>query len=322
MKKNLECIDAGGEYCPCYLAETNNCITCSILQGKDFCDCNWRGTCIYQEYVWNGNKKKTPRQSIPVNVVSKTKINKNSYLLKLEVSKTLARYLKQPGSYVFLRNIECLHYFDLPMSILDVNDVDGYIYIAYQVVGSKTKQLNLLKDKLLLRGPYFNGILGFKNLKTLKNSECLLICRGIAQAPCVPVIKYLIRNNNNITLLLDKGKVNEPFIKNFIKDLNINIIEENVMSTSCQNLINIMLKNNSYDFLFLAGSDIVQQKIINIVDELKINPLISATNNNEICCGEGICGACSKRLKDGTVVKTCKTQIDVRESIKRRVNLD
>ncbi|NFG18899.1 sulfide/dihydroorotate dehydrogenase-like FAD/NAD-binding protein, partial [Clostridium botulinum] len=43
-----DCIDAGSEYCPCHLAETGDCILCSQLSGKKFCDCiNWKGVCIY-----------------------------------------------------------------------------------------------------------------------------------------------------------------------------------------------------------------------------------------------------------------------------------
>ena len=32
------CIDAGSENCPCLLAASGDCITCSRLQGKDCCD--------------------------------------------------------------------------------------------------------------------------------------------------------------------------------------------------------------------------------------------------------------------------------------------
>ncbi|WDV47909.1 sulfide/dihydroorotate dehydrogenase-like FAD/NAD-binding protein [Clostridiaceae bacterium M8S5] len=322
MKKIFKCIDAGGEYCPCFLAETDNCITCSMLQGKGFCDCNWCGSCIYQNYVWNGNKKKTPRESVLADIVEKKLIHNGCYQLKIKVSKTLARYLKHPGAYVFIRNIDCEHYFDLPMSVLDVDDTSGYIYIAYQIVGSKTKQLYLADNKLLLRGPYLNGLLGLKNIKVLRNNNCFIVCRGIAQAPSVLLIKYLLKKENNVTVLIDSGNVKEPFIKELIGDYNLNIIEENIMSITGKQLFSHVLTQNKIDFLFLGGSDYMQKTLIDIVDELKVNPLLSATNNHEICCGEGICGACSKRLEDGSIVKTCKTQISVRENIKRRVNLE
>lgn len=42
----IDCIDAGTEFCPCHLAEEGECILCSQLHGKCFCDCvNWKGVC-------------------------------------------------------------------------------------------------------------------------------------------------------------------------------------------------------------------------------------------------------------------------------------
>lgn len=322
MKKFFKCIDAGGEYCPCYLAETNDCITCSILQGKNFCDCNWNGTCIYQEYVWNGNKMKTPRKSIEVDIVEKVKISENCYQLKFKVTKTLARQLKQPGSYVFLRNLGTEQYFDLPMSIMDVDENSGYIWIAYQIVGSKTKRLDLAKDKILLRGPYYNGLIGQKSLKPLYQDHCLIVCKGIAQAPSALLVKYLLKKHCFVTILIDKGKVNKVFIKDIIKNDNVNIVEDSIMSDSGKYLIKSMLSDCKFKFVFLGGSDPLQHRIIDIIDELKVNPLLASTNNNEICCGEGVCGACSKRLKEGGTVKTCKTQLSVRENIRRRVIIE
>jgi len=139
LKEPYECIDVGSDYCPCYLAETNDCITCSILQGESFCNCNWRGVCVYHEYTCNGNEKKSTRKHFNCEVLEKTKLNENSYIMKLKVSKTLARELREPGAYIFLRGGNLPQYFDLPMSIMDSNVLEGYITVAYQVFGTKTK---------------------------------------------------------------------------------------------------------------------------------------------------------------------------------------
>ena len=37
-----KCVDTGSENCPCELAVTGDCLTCSRLQGKDSCDCDWK----------------------------------------------------------------------------------------------------------------------------------------------------------------------------------------------------------------------------------------------------------------------------------------
>ncbi|MTI70224.1 MAG: sulfide/dihydroorotate dehydrogenase-like FAD/NAD-binding protein [Firmicutes bacterium] len=322
MKKRLQCVDAGSEYCPCYLAETNDCITCSILQGKDFCDCNWRGTCIYQEYVWNGNKRKESRDYLKCKIESTTQISNNSFILKIKVTKTLARLLKEPGSYVFLRGINLPQHFDMPMSVLDADDIKGYIKIAYQILGPKTKRLNMSQNEVMVKGPYWNGLLGVKNIKVTKNSNCLLIARGIAQAPISLLAKKLLKRNNKITFILDEGNLKSNFIEKELKNYDIKIIKKDLMKEENNKFIKKQLLNNNYQLISIGGSDLLQSYIIKIIDDFKLNADIVVTNNNEICCGEGVCGACTTYLEDGTPVKTCKTQLEARKTIERRIHID
>lgn len=322
MKKRQECVDAGSEYCPCYLAETNNCITCSQLQGKEFCDCNWRGVCVYQEFVMNRNKIKQQRDYYNAKIEDNLQIGKDSYLLKLKVTKTLARELKEPGSYIFLRDKRLPQYFDVPMSIMQSDTSNGVITITYKAIGTKTKSLKNCKDDILIKGPYWNGIYGLSNLKKVRYRNCLVVARGISQSPSLLAIEKLVKNNNRVTLVVDKGNVGEIFIYNLIKDMNINIHKEDLTGEKGKNLIRHILLNEDISLIYSAGSDLLHMDIIKIIDELALDPYLVVTNNNELCCGEGVCGGCTIRLKDGTRIKPCKTQIDSRQIIERRVLLD
>lgn len=319
MKPRLECIDSGSEYCPCYLAETGDCMTCSLLQGEETCNCNWRGICIYNEYVMNRNKSKEKRKNQDAEVVTIEKINDHAYILKIKTTKTLARQLKEPGAYIFLRGKNLPEYFNAPMSIMDVDEDRGYIYVGYQVLGTKTEQIESNIKQLTLRGPYWNGLYGMRNLKKTKGKNCLVVARGIAQAPAILVLKKLVKNENNVTFIVDKGAIKKVFVKDIIDKLNINIIEEDVNSDKGKKLIENVLKNKNIDLVYSGGSDLLHKSIVDIVDKLNINPYIVITNNNEICCGEGVCGGCTIRLANGVRVKTCKTQLEAREVIERRI---
>lgn len=322
MQKRQICIDVGSEYCPCYLAETNNCITCSQLQGKEFCDCNWKGVCVYQELLMNGSKIRQQRDYYSSTVKEISEIGKGSYLLKLQVTRTLARQLKEPGAYVFLRDKKLPQYFDVPMSIMQSDAINGEITIAFKAVGAKTNSLLKCEDEVLVKGPYWNGIYGLSNLKSVKEKKCLAIARGISQAPALLAIEKLVKNKNKVMLILDRGSIGELFISDFIKEMNIDIYEEDLMSEKGIALIKNLLLNEEIALVYSAGSDLVHMKVINILDELQLDPYLAVTNNTEICCGEGICGGCTIRLKDGTKAKACKTQIDSRKIIERRVLLD
>jgi len=319
MRPILECVDAGSEFCPCYLAETGDCITCSHLQGKDFCDCNWRGVCIYQEYVMNGNKSKMSRSGFRSKIIEKERLSENCTILKLKVTITLARQLREPGAYIFLRDTNLPQYFDVPMSIMDTDDLNGYIYIAYQILGSKTKKLEEASEELLVRGPYWNAVYGLRYIKATKDSNCLIVTRGIAQAPSVLVAKKLIQNNNKVTMIVDKGKVGEVFIKDHIKELDLDVIEENLMDETGRFQLKNLIKSENYKLIYSGGSDLLHSTVIETIDNVGLKPYIVATNNSEICCGEGICGGCSTRLENGVIVKACKTQLDVRKAVERRM---
>jgi NAD(P)H-flavin reductase len=322
LGERLGCIDAGSEYCPCHLAETNDCLICSQLQGKSFCDCNWSGVCIYQNFHWCGDKKNDMRTVAEGRIMERKKVHEEILLLKLGVTKTLARQLKQPGSYVFLRDPEKPYFFNVPMSIMDANENTGEIHIAVQIVGPKTKALMACKDKILIKGPYWNGVLGIKKLKTTKGENVLLAARGIALAPSVLAIKYLLKNHNKITFIMDPGKLGMVFVHDYIKNLNLETIELNFKEEKGLKDFRNILKKGNYSLVYSAGSDRFHKRVENAIEDMDEDIKFAITNNTHMCCGEGVCGSCSYKTKGGTTVKMCKCQLEPKELLEgRNVNV-
>ncbi|KAB3527358.1 sulfide/dihydroorotate dehydrogenase-like FAD/NAD-binding protein [Alkaliphilus serpentinus] len=302
------CIDAGSEYCPCYLAELNSCITCARLQGKDYCDCNWCGVCIYQNYHFLNLKKRELRQYQEVKIVNKEWLGEKLIIFSLEVPKGLARQLKQPGSYIFIRNKKYEKFFDIPISIMWVDEGSSQIKIAVEIHGVKTKALEEVDDSLMIRGPYWNGLFGIQDLKASKKERVLVVARGIAQAPAILAIKYLMSKENEIDVMIDKGTSAVNLIKEFF---DVNILDENVSLYSDEGKAKLAnaLTNNKYDLLFIGGSDYLQDKLKGVYTKFKDRMRLVSTNNNEICCGEGICGSCTVYDLNGIPIRSCKTQI-------------
>ena len=52
-----------------------------------------------------------------------------------------------------------------------------------------------------IRGPYWNGAFGLKNIRKQKNNETLVSAIGIGMAPMIPVLQRLIENENTVTTL-------------------------------------------------------------------------------------------------------------------------
>ena len=161
-----------------------------------------------------------------------------------------------------------------------------------------------------------------KNLKKTSGKNCLVVARSIAQAPAVLVLKKLVKNGNNVTFILDKGILEDVFIDDNISKLDIKVIEADVTSEKGKALIKDILKNDDISLVYSGGSELLHKSIIKMIDEVEIDPYVVVTNNNEICCGEGVCGGCTIRLADGSQVKTCKTQLGARTVIERRVHND
>ena len=310
-----KCIDAGSDYCPCYLAETNDCLTCTHLQGKGFCDCSWCGVCIYQDFSWCGNKKKDFRQESEGIIVKKQLIGEKGLIFRIKVSKTLARQLKQPGSYIFIREPEKPHFFDVPMSIMLADEYKGEIEVAIQLLGIKTKSLLNCEEKIMVKGPYWNGILGLKDLKTTRNENVLIVARGIALAPSLLVINYLLKNNNRVTFAMDPGKIGEFFILDYLMDMKINTQKINLRSDRGLDKIKDCIQSGRFDLLFSGGADKLHNILLNEINTNGKPIKFAATNNSHICCGEGICGACICKTSDGNTAKMCKCQIDVKEAL-------
>lgn len=320
--KISDCIDAGTEYCPCYLAETGDCIMCSQLQGKVFCDCtNWKGVCIYQEYVWNHAQMKDSRKMSPCRVLTREHVTSAITLLTIQVSKTLTRELNQPGAYVFLRSLESPVHFDIPMSIMRVNEIKNTVDIAVQERGVKTKYL-VSKDcgnaeEILLRGPYWNGIMGLKYIKGFQKGRALLIVRGIGQASALPVAKKLLQGSNEVEVLLDTGRSNANFTGDLFREMGCIVIEKEVLEIKTLTIpeetleyIGTGLTKRGIGLIYCGGPDLLHQGVSRLIQEKAGNVYLACSNNAQLCCGEGVCGSCQIRLADGRRVKTCKTQLD------------
>lgn len=319
----IDCIDGGTEYCPCHLSESGDCILCSHLQGKDACDCvNWKGVCIYQEFIWNKSKAKNERRSYNCIIEDKKLIDDKLILFEISAKHKLVSDLSSPGSYIFLRNPSKNTYYNIPISIMEADEEKDLLKVAIEIKGIKTKALKELniKDKIIIRGPYWNGVLGLKNLKSIKDSSVLIVTRGIGEAPMIPVMKALHSNGNKIHLIVDRANFEDLFIKEYLDKYNpeiyySNTLDKGELSYEFLTLFHELLKSKNISYIHIAGPDILINRVLNEVnDEIKV----SCCNNAKMCCGEGICGTCSVRYSGHKLKKMCKVQIDPKYIFKGR----
>jgi len=311
MKQNIsECIDINSKYCPCLLAQTNQCLVCSHLKGEVTCDCHWTGTCILYEQHWQNNlhhgKDLSTRSEEQVELMIKEKIGHNTYRLEFQVTAELAEGLKKIGSFVFLRSAKDPQFFNFPINVMTVEK--NTVKVVIEAIGPKS--IRLLEENnnvAVVRGPYYNGVLGEPWIDNLTYGKIVLVAGGIGQAPAFPLAVKLIEHHNEVMALLAPGKVGEIFIEQPLKELGVMVYPV----TSLRRVGMSMLRewfSLKPDVIVSAGPDEQHYGIIAAMQQAGLNIPMVATNNATMCCGEGICGSCLKTTQEQKTIRMCKQQ--------------
>lgn len=315
MFKYIDCIDASTDYCPCSLSEVGECLICTQLRGNCFCDCvNYSGTCIYQEYIWNNEKSKKSRQYKVCEIKNKKYLREDIILFEIKISNELARELNNIGAFIFLKKTGEAESFSIPISIIDSDIYSNIITVAVKIVGIKTKMLSKSNDVIMVKGPYWNGIQGQRCLKKLNNENCLIIGRGCALPPAIMVAKKIMKKNNNVYGILEKGRSKESYFKPYFDALGVNtentflMDRNNNLLSEGKILIKKYLEEKNVKVVLSAGNDLFHKKIIKFVYELNNKIDFATVNNATMCCGEGQCGSCIIDGSKNNKIRACKQQ--------------
>lgn len=308
-----QCADAGSQFCPCHLAYSGDCIRCNMINGNNTCDCMWQGVCIYNEIQHNKKQITDQRKEHLCKIDSIKEIKNNIYLVSIQIPNTIAKDLLSPGAYIMLKSKDKVSdIFNAPISVMDVDLDKGILEVVIKPRGIKTKNI-INYDEVYVKGPYFNGIFGIKEIKTTKDSNCLVIVNGLSQVNSINVIRRLIANNNKVDVFVNNRGVVLDEVMQKIMELGVAIY--GIDTDEDKDFIIDYITRNQISFVYSGGGNSFNKNIMNIVDTVDENIKLAVSNNNLICCGEGVCGACTINL-NGERVKTCKSQINSRDFLK------
>lgn len=325
-----DCIDAGTENCPCYLALTGDCLTCSRLQGKDYCDCMWKGVCIYNEFQQAGERINNPRKDFKAKITARKFYLDDLVVFVLKVGKGFALKATRPGSCVFLRAPDEPNFYQFPVSVMWADPDRGEIHLAVKILSAKTKTLYETGTHLVVRGVYRNGIQGIREIrrKFRSGGSSLLISKGIGFAPAVLLARTL-RERGRVDFIIDKSKICDELISDYLELLSRSSKEESEQSShrgtvhylsfsepkqllELEELIETKKiskesdGSNRYDKVAILASDYYQKVIGEKIRRILPEAALGFSNNARLCCGEGICGACTKVTEAGETIRLCK----------------
>jgi NAD(P)H-flavin reductase len=320
-KLNIKCIDLNSHYCPCSLSDTNHCIFCSHLKGEEVCDCDFSGICALYEKKWRPKRREPYYAHLdiaaPVRMEVETRfrivkeICANTYEIEFGVSKELAQALLKTGSFVFLRKPDDQPFYFFPVGIMSLEE--NFVKVVIETVGAKSSRL--FKDgnnSLFVRGPYYNGYFGQPWIDNIKNGKILIITGGMGQPPALPAALKLKNAGNEVASIIAPGKIGKVFIADELKEAGVKVEEVASMRKWGMNMFKEIITGDARlpDLIVSAGPDDQHYAVINVMNQCGVDIPMAATNNNIMCCGEGICGSCERKTKTGAKLRTCKAQID------------
>lgn len=307
------CIDRGSQYCPCHLMEVGQCYTCTMIrEGRCSCDqaAGWQGVCPYTEFLQYGSKPSPKASMIQAPIIERKIYSADLVVVKVNVSRGYAQKCRKPGTFVMA---EALGY-KIPLSVLKTErdaEAGWLLHFAIKPAGPKTLQL-LREDceSWKLTGPFYNGLINSEVLD-LQNPS-LIIAKGTALAPFICGMKDMTHNMTE--LYLDMDKLSDDFAKTYLDGqpyTTVSLtIEEEVQTL--KRLIKEKMEEKKDCNLLLLVSPYYAAKLTEGLDTVE---RIVQPNPANMCCGEGICGACSHTDANGMTVRLCKCNQSMIESM-------
>ena len=163
-----------------------------MLNKNKTCDCMWQGVCIYNEVKHNKNSPVVQRSEYLCDIESMKVVEDNTYLIRIKIPKELSKDLRSPGAYVLIkRKDKESDIFSAPISVMDVDLDKNILEVIVRPIGIKTKGI-INFNQVYIKGPYFNGLFGIKDIKSTSKSNCLIILNGLSQVNSINVIRRLI----------------------------------------------------------------------------------------------------------------------------------
>lgn len=193
-----------------------------------------------------------------------------------------------PGEFVMVWNFHN----EKPMSISLIDKENSRMAISVKNVGEFSSQLHDLKfgDKIGIRGSYGNG---FSN--DLTDKKVLAIGGGVGMAPINAIVSDLLKKGNAIDVVPAAVTKEELLFMESLEKSGAKIhpctddgsFGFEGFATDCTVSL---LEDNSYDFAFVCGPEIMMKGIYEILEDAGISAEYSLERYMK--CALGICGQC------------------------------
>lgn len=323
------CVDAGSAKCPCILMENGQCYTCRMA-GEGICACgeDWRGSCPYTEWLQQGMQIQAAPRTYTAPLIGAREYGPHLTVVTLSVPRGLAQSCRALGTYIIAESLG----WQIPLSVLRSTDTadtaphdhaaGDRIEIALQPAGPKSRAL--LQDRTApwrIRGPFYGGLVGTGGGSLRPGEPLSVIAKGTAIAPFINMIdSWYTPESQSLTLWIDEEKLTAEFLADYLQTAKGERIPWQPIRLAAEMERASALLRSSRQILFLASPYYTAQAKAAFLEpdenaaspekpaaEQQLRPrCLLLPNHANICCGIGICGACSETDADGVTLRKCK----------------
>ncbi|MDF2820609.1 MAG: 2-polyprenylphenol hydroxylase and related flavodoxin oxidoreductase [Clostridiales bacterium] len=206
----------------------------------------------------------------------------------------------QPGQFIGVYCNQDSRLLPRPISICEIDEVQGRIRIVYRVVGGGTNEISHFNkdDKITILGPLGNGF-------TLNNRTSVLIAGGIGIPPMLELAKQL-QGDKHIIL----GYRSETFlVEELSKYGKVYIATEDGSAGTKGNVVDILRTLSiKMDDIYACGPKPMLKAVKDYAIANKVDAQLSV--EEKMACGIGACLGCVCKTKDneGNIVRkrVCK----------------
>ena len=249
----------------------------------DYCDCDWKGVCVFNEFRQNGEKILSARDEFTAKIVSRRQYLDDLYVLVLDTGTGFAIKASRAGSFISVKNPGCSDWYSMPVSVIKSDTENGYIHIAVKKISAKSKTIIEAGEQLLVRGVFRNGIIGLEEIIRAKGSVAV-VSKGIGFAAAAHFLSC--RSDSNV--YIDTDKICQELVRDYMPEGfrgRLRYVDLNEQKQE------IAKELEGYSGAVIAASQYFTEYFRSCCGDTRLAFL----NNFNICCGEGICGACCDR---------------------------
>lgn len=238
-------------------------------------------------------------------ILENVEVGKDIWLMSVKAPAIAEKSLA--GQFVNIRIHDCYEpLLRRPISLHGIDKEKGILKFLYLVVGKGTAMMTKMEagKTIDLLGPLGKGFsLDFSGKKAL------VIGGGIGSAPLYPVLKGILANGKEATLILGAYSKESIVGLSFYENLGVTVkvaTEDGSMGQQgfVTKIAEDELKTGAYDFIYTCGPIPMLKAVETLAEKYQVQGELSTEAH--MGCGLGICLSCAAKGKDGKNRKVCQ----------------